>query len=976
MGENGRSQAYLQKGMPMNPTDIFISYRRTDVEFVKTLIPELEKSGRKIWIDWDDIPPGVESFSDEIQRGIEGANALIAVLSPNYLESIYCLGELEEAIRLNKRIVPIVYQKFDPAPPPDGIGHINWVYFTPHAGQENTFEQAFPKVEQALDADYASSREHTRILLRALDWDKHERNKSYLLKGTEIDKAENWQVKAINKDPSPTELQSEYILDSRTNQRHQRQRLTIAIGALLVMVVIGGIMAYIQGRISHSQALASAALQPGNENISTALALEAARGPFQHSDVTKILEQVAYPIGGIQYALQLSIEVKDTFIKYPAVSPDGQYVVTENQLFDLATGTHILSFAKAPGIVLQGLYLPDGKHLILAGDDEGYNIPEADPIFLGLYDIESGNLVRKFDTGIGVQEIQLSEDSKVLIGYQPDGLVVWWDVDTGNKLREFEVEGNSSFSPNLQWLATVQKLPEETKAALVLINIETMQPMMSIKELQWGNEDFYWDPSILLQFSPASGEIAVSNGGVFDTYFLPSDYRPDGWHFETYTSCSGSVTSIRYSPSGSMIVAGCTDNTVTLYDILGEVVAKQTHHNIVNFADFVANGERVVSIDSSQYVLEWNAIPGNVAKRFTEGEGFAGFTQGGQYLFIQEGLEIATYHMGTFAEVSRKTLPANANEFYNTFFLAHGIEAGKIVYSDEEQVIIWALGSDTALYTWQVDGLEKIYAEFAPDGKTIFIQYDFVEDDPRFEIRDTHSGNVHHEFVSDPSSGMMSYAISPDGTRLLLATGTDTQLIDVASGAILFTFHDKHFSNVTFTPDGSQFIVVPSVSGADSSITSNITKIQVWDVNSGDHVDTISLPIPSPSTLTFHPDGQSFFAGRGAGGGGRGYPPLPSGISPRQVSFFTNATFNQWDYVTGDLIREFPMQVGSINLAPNGAYFVTNSGRRGGDFRVWRLDTQDKLIEWTCQNLNVPEFTKEQKDQYGINGSIGLCDSR
>src|SRR5262245_40855095 len=230
----------------MDRSDIFISYRRADVEFTKQICKVLKDTGRELWVDWEDILPGVEGFTDEIQRGIEGADAFICILSPSYLESEYCLLELREALRLKKRVVPVVLKKFEPQPPPDGIGHINWVYFTPHAGQENTFEQSMPKVIEALEADYAYVREHTRWLLRAIDWDKGERNKSYLLKDTEIEKAERWQVTAIAKRPSPTELQGEYILTSRAYQRQQQRRITAVIGVLLAFAVVAAIFAGLQ----------------------------------------------------------------------------------------------------------------------------------------------------------------------------------------------------------------------------------------------------------------------------------------------------------------------------------------------------------------------------------------------------------------------------------------------------------------------------------------------------------------------------------------------------------------------------------------------------------------------------------------------------------------------------------------------------------------------------------------------------------
>ena len=230
----------------MDRTDIFLSYRRADVEFTQKLYQQLKATDRAVWVDWENLPPGVEGFSDEIQRGIEGADAFVCVLSTDYLQSEYCLTELREALKLKKRVIPLVVKKFDPLPPPEGIGHINWIYFTPHAGQKNEFEDSFPKVVKALEADYEHAREHTRLLLRAMDWQRNDRNNSYLLKEAEIDKAERWQVAAVGKNPAPTELQGEYILASRAYQRQYQRRLTAIFGILTVFAVLAAIFAVIK----------------------------------------------------------------------------------------------------------------------------------------------------------------------------------------------------------------------------------------------------------------------------------------------------------------------------------------------------------------------------------------------------------------------------------------------------------------------------------------------------------------------------------------------------------------------------------------------------------------------------------------------------------------------------------------------------------------------------------------------------------
>jgi len=168
-------------------SDVFVSYRRKDVDFTKQLVQALQDAGKEVWIDWEDIPPGSEGFSDDIKRGLEGADAFIAILSPDYLESTYCVDlELGSAINLNKKLIPIVLKKFDDYPVPNGIGHINWIYFTPHAGQANGFDESFQKVLDTLEIDLEYNRDHKRYLLRALDWDNNKRSNSFLLTGDEI----------------------------------------------------------------------------------------------------------------------------------------------------------------------------------------------------------------------------------------------------------------------------------------------------------------------------------------------------------------------------------------------------------------------------------------------------------------------------------------------------------------------------------------------------------------------------------------------------------------------------------------------------------------------------------------------------------------------------------------------------------------------------------------------------------------------
>ncbi len=224
-------------------SDVFISYRRKDVEFTKTLVKALQDEGKECWVDWEDIPPGSEGFTDDIKRGLEGADAFLAILSPDYLDSTYCVDmELGTAIALKKKLIPIVLKKFDDKPIPAGIGHINWIYFTPHAGHENTFEESFPKVMAALNADLAHARAHARYQIRAIEWDNNKREDSFLLDGVEITEAEQWISSSAGKIPEPTPLHGEYIIASRTFETQKQRRLVSRMAALVVVAVIFGVI--------------------------------------------------------------------------------------------------------------------------------------------------------------------------------------------------------------------------------------------------------------------------------------------------------------------------------------------------------------------------------------------------------------------------------------------------------------------------------------------------------------------------------------------------------------------------------------------------------------------------------------------------------------------------------------------------------------------------------------------------------------
>jgi CHAT domain-containing protein len=203
--------------------DVFISYSRKDKPFVQVLHQALAESKYDAWVDWEDIPITADWW-EEIKAGIEAADTFVFVISPDSVTSRVCGKEVDHAMAHNKRLVPIVRREVpDKLTLKEALKRHNWLYFRDQDG----FEQSFQKLVKALDIDLEHTREHTRILIRTLEWDQKQRSESLLLRGDDLLEAEQWLAKSIGQAPLPTDLQQTFIKTSRSVEDANQQATQI-----------------------------------------------------------------------------------------------------------------------------------------------------------------------------------------------------------------------------------------------------------------------------------------------------------------------------------------------------------------------------------------------------------------------------------------------------------------------------------------------------------------------------------------------------------------------------------------------------------------------------------------------------------------------------------------------------------------------------------------------------------------------------
>ena len=216
-------------------TKIFLSYSRADIPLARRIDETLQARGMETWVDWSDVQPA-EDQMQEYLHAIEQAEVVVVLLSSASIASPYRRREVEHAVSVQKRLIPVVLDDFDPAGVPQVLRKLNWIFLR----REEEFAAAIEGLVEAIETDQDHLRAHTWYQNRALEWERSAQDKAYLLRGDGLHEAEAWYADSAGKDPAPSDLQVRFLLESRREtDRRQRLALIAASAALLLTVILG-----------------------------------------------------------------------------------------------------------------------------------------------------------------------------------------------------------------------------------------------------------------------------------------------------------------------------------------------------------------------------------------------------------------------------------------------------------------------------------------------------------------------------------------------------------------------------------------------------------------------------------------------------------------------------------------------------------------------------------------------------------------
>jgi WD40 repeat protein len=928
-------------------SDVFVSYRRVDVEFTKKLVEALQADGKQVWIDWEDIPPGSVGFSDDIKRGLEGADAFIAVLTPDYLASPYCMDmELKYAVELKKKLIPIVLKKFDGQAIPADISHINWIYFTPHAGHENTFEESLPKVKQALDTDLVHVRTHKQFLLRALEWNNNDRKPSYLLRGNVLNEAESWLAAATDKVPNPTELHAQFTLESRKAATAQQRRLIAFASVAAVVMAILTVFAAFQWReaernkqiaernAAESRSLAHAAnaqlnLNNNNLDLAIALALQGSTIPEPPQDTVLVLDEAAH-LPGTQFVLRghegavKAVALNATENRVLSAGIDGKLL-----LWDITTGAQVaeLTGHEAP---LTSVVFQDTGETAASADESGMVI---------LWDTATGTELRRIEASHGAANalVFAPDDASLLVGYA-DGAVNRYDATSGDVLWEQTEHVNAvtaiAISPDgTQFAAGEGVGSDDNPTTLVISELESSEVISSTSEIGTAINDIDYAPGgnalylaltrlnivlwdiaenqIIRELAGHSGNVWATSLTADDSMLLSvsEDYfarlwaiggTNDGTELWRFAGHLAAVEDLAVTANGKTLVTASRDGTLRVWQTQNGAVEQMMrgHSELVANVDFGADDTEGYSVSWDGLAVRWDLEAADSSVVFNE---IQSFITGLDYDPTSELVLLSNaYNELVLWNPATNEIVYNLNTFHeswvtNVAFNSDGTRAVSV--ANDGGIAFWNLTDGTLINGFVVADLR---------------------------IRD----------VDISSDDAQAVVITSTGVSIVYDMATQEEVTRWVSSSNIAGW------SVQFLPDSTQV----AVAQADNNIT-------LYDSANGDLIRTFTGHSGSVNDIDVSDDGTL----------------LLSGSEDRSLRL--------WDIATGTELRRLNLDNNVLSVALNSSNTQALVGLENTAVLLVNIQPQSaaELMQWTRANRYIADFTCIQRQFYRLD--MGDCES-
>jgi len=608
--------------------DLFISYSRRDLAFVEKLSEALKALDREAWVDLEGIYAG-EEFWPRICSEIEAADAFVFVISPDSTASEYCKREIDHAVKHNKRIMPVILRDANEKAIHEALAKLNWIFLR----KDDDFDSGLQILTKALDTDLDWVHAHTRLLVRAREWENKSHNKSFVLRGSDLRDAEDWLVRSPAKEPKPTSLHNQYIIASR-KAATRRQRITLsAVTFGLIVAIVLAVVALHQRQIARkrqreaerqqqialarqlvAQAEVTRNQQPNLLERSVLLAVEAV-GRFQELGLPSLEANQALRRGlALLPRHVVSLKHKTTVNTF-TFSPDGRYLATcmvDPQhagypviVWNAIDGTEVTRM-ETRSRVTDLVFSPDGKYLATASSDNTARVWEA----------TSGKEITRMNHEGSVYSVAFSPDGKYLATASSNNTAWVWKATTGEQIAHMSHEGpvrSVAFSPDGKLLATASA--DKTTRIWELPNGQELGRIAYAPRSSAFTHFAPPTPRAGLTFSP-DGKYLVTAGtdGIVHIWEVSSGRELNPLKHEN------SVSAVAFSPDNKYLATASADHTARVWEVANSrEYIRMEHDGAVNAVAFSPDGRCLATASGDGTARVWEKGRGTELARMCHG---------------------------------------------------------------------------------------------------------------------------------------------------------------------------------------------------------------------------------------------------------------------------------------------------------------------------------------------------------------------
>jgi WD40 repeat protein len=856
----------------------FVSYSRRDSAFVRELVGALTSRGLNVWLDEEDIPPSAR-WRDELTSAIEGAGAFVAVISPQAAASKECGRELEHALALGKRIVPVLQADAPEASPE--LASRQYVDMR-HGVDDARLDQLVAAI--TTDLDWVKG--HTQWLQAALRWEASGRDRALLLRGSDLRAAEGWLVgQGAESEPRPTAAQVTFIQASR---RGSTRRLQVTIGAAAVAIVVALALAgwaLWQRGVAQDQrdtAKAGSLAQQANALLPTDPAES-----LSLANRATALRPTPEAVTARDEALIESHQCRRIDLAAPATgvefAADGSEVVTAGpgraaRVWDIASAEQRLELPTDAGEVRSADMSADGSRVVVvsgAGDMGLWDVAREPARRLGAAGaltpepVAAAAFSRK-----GERLAVVGQDGAVAIARARDGAL----VARGSPPAASSAIG-LAVSPRGDAVGVVTAAGE---TILWRLGRRTGRPVLHARRLAAGGASagaiaftrtgrrlasgfrngrvVVWSVA-----GPESPTIIAGQGrAVFSLDAGPGETLAvagqggrarlvdavGGAELQSLSGHTGLIARIRFSPDGSEVATASDDGTIRVFDARagGTRVVLAGHHANVRDVAFSPDGQRVASVGFDGTARVWDTRSGASAAE-VRGDGSSLL----DVALDPRGTTAAFASFGGLVTLAPLDAPGQATQIgpfdrpvQRVAFLPHG-----------EQLLMARHDGSVALYdatdlteVWSSQLHSGVVYDVAPSGDGRLVATGGA--DGRAWVIDARTGapvpGMPHG-VAHPRGAVLSARVDPSGTRLLTAGDDDTaRLWDVTTGAPIERpmRHERGLFEAAFSPDGR----LVATAGTDGSAT-------IWSAETTTPMHRLELHRAPVTTVSFGPAGRT-----------------------------------------------------------------------------------------------------------------------